>query len=84
VFATRHVADPALVSQGNPVGLVDGNPQLLAGQIVAALVTWVLAAIGSFIILKALDLTIGLRVRRDEEIQGLDLSQHGEEGYIFL
>jgi Amt family ammonium transporter len=84
VFATRHVADPALVSQGNPVGLVDGNPQLLAGQIVAALATWVLAAIGSFIILKALDLTIGLRVRRDEEIQGLDLSQHGEEGYIFL
>ena len=84
VFATRHVADPALVSQGNPVGLVDGNPQLLAGQVAAALVTWVLAAIGSFIILKALDLTIGLRVRRDEEIQGLDLSQHGEEGYIFL
>jgi Amt family ammonium transporter len=84
VFATRDVADPGLVSHGNPVGLVDGNAQLLVGQIVAALATWVLAAAGSFVILKALDLTIGLRVRRDEEIQGLDLSQHGEEGYIFL
>lgn len=84
VFATREVADPTLVSQGNPVGLVDGNPKLLVGQVVAALVTWVLATAGSFVILKVLDLTMGLRVRRDEEIQGLDLSQHGEEGYIFL
>lgn len=84
VFATRHVADPTLVSQGQPVGLVDGNPRLLVGQVVAVIVTWVLAAAGSFVILKVLDLTLGLRVRRDEEIQGLDLSQHGEEGYIFL
>jgi len=84
VFATRNVADPILVSGGNPVGLVDGNARLLVGQIVAALVTWVLAALVTFILLKVLDATLGLRIKRDEELQGLDVSQHGEEGYIFL
>jgi ammonium transporter, Amt family len=85
VFATRHVADPLLVSNGgDPVGLVDGNTKLLIGQLVAIGVTWVLAIVGTFIILKILDLTMGLRVKRDDEIQGLDLSQHGEEGYIFI
>jgi Amt family ammonium transporter len=85
VFATRHVADPVLVSGGgNPVGLVDGNSSLLIGQLVAVVVTWVLAAVATFIILKVLDVTMGLRVSRDEEQQGLDLSQHGEEGYIFI
>lgn len=84
VFATVQVCDPALVSDGKPVGLIDGRPQLLIGQLVAVLVTWVLAAVATFIILKVLDATMGLRVKKDEEMQGLDLSQHGEEGYIFL
>ena len=35
-------------------------------------------------LLKVLDVTMGLRVAQEEEIQGLDLSQHGEEGYIFI
>ena len=39
---------------------------------------------GSLIILKVLDAVMGLRVSQDDELQGLDLSQHGEEGYIFL
>jgi ammonium transporter, Amt family len=85
VFATRHVADPVLVSGGgNPVGLVDGNSNLLIGQLVAVAVTWVLAIVATFVILKVLDLVMGLRVSEEEEIQGLDLSQHGEEGYIFV
>jgi Amt family ammonium transporter len=84
VFATREVADVALVSGGNPVGLIDGNPQLIVGQIVAVLVTVVFAAVVTFVLLKILDATMGLRVKRDEELQGLDLSQHGEEGYIFI
>ena len=45
---------------------------------------WALAAVATFIILKALDATLGLRVSQQEEIQGLDVSQHGEEGYIFV
>jgi ammonium transporter, Amt family len=85
VFATRQVADPGLVSGGgNPVGLVDGSTSLLIGQLVAVAVTWILAGVGTFVILKILDVAMGLRVKRDDEIQGLDLSQHGEEGYIFL
>jgi Amt family ammonium transporter len=84
VFATREVADVGLVSKGNPVGLIDGNPQLIVGQLVAVLVTVVFAAVITFVLLKILDATMGLRVKRDEELQGLDLSQHGEEGYIFI
>jgi Amt family ammonium transporter len=84
VFATRHVCDPVLVSDHKPVGLIDGRSELLIGQLTAVVVTWVLAAVATFILLKILDVTMGLRVRRDQEIQGLDVSQHGEEGYIFL
>jgi len=84
VFATREVADVALVSGGKAVGLVDGNPNLLIGQVVAVVVTAALAGVVTFVLLKVLDLTMGLRVKRDEELQGLDLSQHGEEGYIFI
>jgi Amt family ammonium transporter len=69
---------------GKPVGLIDGRPELLVGQLVAVVLTWVLAGVATFVILKVLDVTMGLRVRKDEEVQGLDLSQHGEEGYIFL
>jgi Amt family ammonium transporter len=84
VFATVHTCDPALVSDGKPVGLIDGRAQLLVGQATAVIATWVLAIAATFVILKVLDATMGLRVRREEEIQGLDLSQHGEEGYIFI
>lgn len=84
VFATVHVCDPTLVSKYQPVGLIDGRPQLLIGQLVAIAVTWVFAGVVTFVLLKILDATMGLRVKREEELQGLDLSQHGEEGYIFL
>jgi Amt family ammonium transporter len=84
VFATVQVCDTTLVSDGKPVGLVDGRSELLIGQLVAVVITWLLAIVATFIILKVLDATMGLRVKRDEEMQGLDLSQHGEEGYIFL
>ena len=43
-----------------------------------------LAIVVTFILLKILDATMGLRVSQQDEIQGLDLSQHGEEGYIFI
>ena len=84
VFATKHVADPLLVSAGKNVGLVDGSANLLGGQIAATLITWVFAVVVTFFLLKILDATMGLRVKKDDEIQGLDLSQHGEEGYIYF
>ena len=55
----------------------------LTAQIVAVVITWVLAIVATFVILKVLDATMGLRVSQEAEIEGLDLSQHGEEGYIF-
>ena len=80
VFATRAVQD---LNGGEPLGLIEGGT-LLKGQIVATLVTWILAAVATFIILKILDATMGLRVATQEELQGLDLTQHGEDGYIFM
>ena len=44
---------------------------------------WMLTS-SALVLLKVLDVTMGLRVAQEEEIQGLDLSQHGEEGYIFI
>ncbi len=80
VFATRAVTDMA---DGAPLGLIEGG-SIITGQIVACLVTYVLAAVATFLLLKILDATMGLRVSQQDEIQGLDLSQHGEEGYIFI
>ena len=81
VFATRAVNDMA---DGGPVGLIDGNVGLLAGQAVAVLVTIVYAMVVSLILLKLIDSVLGLRVEKDIEAQGLDLTQHGEDGYLFL
>ena len=65
------------------LGLLEGGP-LLKGQAIAALSAWALALVGTFVILKVLDLVMGLRVSQQAEIEGLDLSQHEEEGYIIV
>ena len=63
-------------------GLIEGNSQQLINQVVAAGAALALAIAGTFILLKVVDALVGLRVTQEDEIQGLDLSQHGEEGYI--
>jgi Amt family ammonium transporter len=84
VFATKEAADGAVPTlTGKVLGVVDGNWSLLSGQIVAVVITWVLSVIVTFVLLKILDAVMGLRVTREQEQVGLDLSQHGEEGYIF-
>lgn len=80
VFATRACLN---VNNGKPLGLLEGGP-LLTAQIGATFVTILFAAVGSAILLKLVDLTIGLRVATSDERQGLDVQEHGEEGYIFL
>ncbi len=75
VTAEGHLADK--------LGLLEGG-SVLQAQVIAVLITWVLAAVGTFVILKVLDAVMGLRVPREAEIEGLDVSQHGEEGYIFM
>jgi ammonium transporter, Amt family len=64
-----------------PVGLVDGHGAQLLNQAGGVLIAWAIAAIGTYVILKIVDAVIGLRIPPDDEIMGLDLSQHGEEGY---
>ena len=61
--------------------MIDGNAHQLLNQLMGVVIAWVLAIVGTLLILKIVDATVGLRVSEDEEIQGLDLSQHGEEGY---
>jgi Amt family ammonium transporter len=47
------------------------------------LISFGIAIVGTIIILKIVDLLVGVRVSREDEIDGLDLSMHGEEGYSF-
>ncbi len=62
-------------------GLVDGNPRQVVNQLIATVITWALAAVGSLILLKIIEAVMGLRVPADDEEDGLDLTQHGESGY---
>ncbi len=85
VFATSLVNDGLKDSSGKvlPLGWVDGNAGQVLNQLGGVAISWVLAIAGSLIILKIVDMTIGVRVRPDEEDEGLDISLHGEEGYNF-
>jgi Amt family ammonium transporter len=62
-------------------GLIKGSSELLGKQIIGVLITYAFAAIGTFIILKALSFVMELRVKPEAEYQGLDINEHGEEGY---
>jgi Amt family ammonium transporter len=79
-IATGIFATVAVNSSGAN-GLIYGNASLVGVQALAVLGTIVYSAVVSLIILKVVDWTIGLRVSESEEVQGLDISQHGEEGY---
>jgi Amt family ammonium transporter len=83
VFATNAVNDALKDPAGKPLplGLVDGNAMQIVYQLGGVAVAWVLAIVGSLVILKICDAVTGLRVSRENEIDGLDLSMHGEEGY---
>ena len=82
VFATRACVDPAIY-KGHLLGVLEGGP-LLVPQIMAAGITIAYSVVVSFVLLKILDVTLGLRASQHHEVQGLDYSQHGEEGYLFL
>ena len=62
-------------------GLFYGNPGQLVAQFVAVAVTWAFSFVGTFVILKVLDRTVGLTVEEHEEAAGLDVAQHGERAY---
>jgi Amt family ammonium transporter len=66
-----------------PSGLIEGNGHQILNQLAGVAIAWTLAIVGTLIILKFVDVMIGLRVPEQDETQGLDLSQHGEEGYYW-
>jgi Amt family ammonium transporter len=82
-FATNAINPIFKDPQGNvlPSGAVDGRWVQVLYQIAGVAIAWVLSGVGTWVLLKVVDLTIGLRVPREQETEGLDISQHGEEGY---
>ncbi len=84
VFATNTVNDALKDPKTNaalPLGLIDGNGMQVVNQLGGVAIAWVLAIVGSVIILKICQAVTGVRVTPEHEIDGLDLSMHGEEGY---
>jgi len=66
---------------GKPLGLLEGNAHQLLNQLTGVAIAWTLSIVGTLAILVVVDKTIGLRVTEDVEREGLDLTQHGEDGY---
>ncbi len=81
-LATGLFASKAVNPAGSD-GLFFGNPALLSQQALSVVVAWLYSFVVTWIILKILDRTMGLRVTDEHELHGLDLSQHGETGYSF-
>lgn len=83
VFATSAINNGLKDSAGRilPLGLVDGNAAQVWRQGVGVAISWVLASLGTLVILKVVDLMVGVRASVDDEVSGLDLAMHGEEGY---
>ncbi len=75
IFATTQV------NAAGKDGVLRGNFGELGVELIAIVVAYVLAVVGTFIILKIIDATVGLRVNEEAEYQGLDINEHGEEGY---
>ena len=83
VFATNAVNSGLKDAAGQalPLGLVDGHASQVANQAIGCAIAIALGAIGTYVILKIVDLVVGVRVTARDEQTGLDLTQHGEEGY---
>lgn len=85
VFASSAVNPIFKDAHGNvlPSGMIEGNFHQILNQLMGIAMAWILAVVGTLIILKIVDMTLGLRVSEEHEVMGLDLSQHGEEGYYW-
>jgi ammonium transporter, Amt family len=81
VFAAQ-VINPAF-GKGVPTGAIDGHWSQIANQAVGVAIAWGISIVGTLVLLFLVDKVIGLRLTAEDENEGLDLSQHGEEGYDF-
>ena len=82
LLANPSFASKVINSAGND-GLFFGNSSLIGIQALSVISAWIYSFVVTLIILKILDWTMGLRVTDEHEVNGLDLSQHGEVGYSF-
>ena len=73
-----------IVNPAGNNGLLFGNPSLLMTQVTGVAATAVYAVVVTFILLKVLEATMGLRVKDEEEVIGLDITQHEESAYTLL
>lgn len=83
IFASSAINPILKDAKGNvlPSGLLEGNAHQLLNQFIGVALAWVISIVGTLILLKLVDMVIGLRVAAEDENEGLDLTQHGEEGY---
>jgi Amt family ammonium transporter len=79
LFATRAIN--AIYGNGVPTGAIDGHWAQILNQLAAVAISWAISIVGTLVLLFAVDKLIGLRLSPEHEAAGLDLSQHGEEGY---
>ncbi len=79
VFA-QQVINP-IFGAGKAVGGLDGHWGQVGNQLIGILIAWVFALVGTIVLLKIVDLLTGVRVPEEHEIEGLDITQHGEEAY---
>jgi len=80
-IATGIFATTAITGVGGAAGLIDGKPEQVITQLVAVGATIAYAVIATFVIVKVVDLVLGIRVTQKDEEAGLDLSVHGEVAY---
>ncbi len=81
IFAT--CAINPIFGKNAPTGAVDGHWSQILNQLGGVAVAWGISIVGTLILLFVVDKIIGLRLSPEHEHAGLDLSQHGEEGYEF-
>ncbi|MEX1254846.1 MAG: ammonium transporter [Dehalococcoidia bacterium] len=82
LFAAGVISAIPDVLPGGIDGMTHGRPSQVVDQFIAIGAVWAYSFVATAIILKVLDMTMGLRVSDDEEVVGLDVSQHGERAYV--
>jgi Amt family ammonium transporter len=85
LFASSTINPIFKDAKGNtlPSGAIEGNWHQVLNQLVGVGLAWVISIVGTLVLLKLVDMVIGLRVTVEQEREGLDITQHGEEGYDY-
>ncbi len=83
IFASSVINPIFKDAKGNtlPSGFLEGNHHQVLNQLAGVVIAWILAAVGTIVLLFVVDKTIGLRMSAEDESTGMDLTQHGEHGY---